>query len=157
MSEQDSRRQRIVDDFLTKLGGIEVGNEFRTDAGKALFAGWIPELGTDKGDPELAIALIVGEDTVTWSGMKSLITLPIEIHALAKAQSRTESWLEVEALVADVKQAIEVEDELLGGLLTWRLMRGATRTRPRESGSLMVGAQLDYEVRYAESWGAPEA
>jgi len=153
----ESRRQRIVETFLSMLGSIEVSNDFRTDAGRALYCGFIPELGTEKGDPDFAVALIVGDDVITSStGGKKFITLPIEIHILAKA-TRVDSWLKVEAGIADVKQAIEVDDEFLGGLLTSRLEPGSTSTRPRESGSLMVGAQIDYEARYAESWGAPEA
>lgn len=157
MSDQeDPRRQRIVEVFLSNLGGISVEEGFRTDAGLNLYCGAVPELGTEKGDPELALALIIGEDVITWAGLKAFITLPIGIHILAKG-TRAESWLTVEAALADVKKANELEDEFLGGLLTSRLKRGSTNTRPRESGSLMVGAQIDYEARYAESWGAPEA
>lgn len=156
MAEEDSRRQRIVEDFLGKLGGITVDEGFRTDAGTALYCGWLPELGTEKGDPELALAVIVGEDVITWAGLKAFITMPIEVHILAKG-TRVDAWLRVEAGLADVKQGLELDDEFLGGLLASRLKRGNTRTRPRESGSLMVGAQIDYEARYAEAWGAPEA
>lgn len=154
---EDPRRHRIVAAFAGQLEEITIENGFRTDAGLALYVGMIPELGGDeKGDPDLALALIIGEDVITWSGLKAFITVPIETHILAKG-TRLESWLRVEAALADVKKASELEDEFLGGLLTSRLKRGSTKTRPRESGSLMVGAQIDYEARYAEAWGAPEA
>jgi len=69
----------------------------------------------------------------------------------------------VEDALADIKEAVEVEDRSLGGLLIGGrnnpegLQRGTTEPFERRSGSEVVGALITYACRYAEAWGQPEA
>lgn len=154
MSEP-SRRRRVVEWFLNHLEDITIANGFRTDAGLALYVGMIPTLGTEKGDPSIAIAVLIGEEEVRNSGTKFFISLPIDVHALRVGNNAT-AWLDVEDAIADVKRGVE-QDPYLDGLLPGGLDRGATATHEREAGSLLVGARVRYVATYGEAWGQPEA
>jgi hypothetical protein len=147
-----TRRQAILDALSTRLGAIQVAMGFATDAGQTVLLGEVPNLGPD--DPAVVLALLVGDDTSKYQGAQLLIRLPVHIAIVANADL-AESWKTVEAAIGDVKQAIELEDRTLGGLLKSELERGTTRTLPREQGSTVVGAAVAYFCSYAELWGTP--
>ena len=151
-AEAVSRRQRILDWFRTQLETITRANGFRTDAGAAIYLGGIPELGPD--EPDVAIALTVEPDEPSVDLKHVVIRLPLEIHALAKG-SMNEPWTAIEAVLSDIKEAIEQQDRTLGGLVLNRIERGQTQTIPRQAGSLTVGVTIGYIAPYKERWGNP--
>lgn len=85
---------------------------------------------------------------------KLLIAWPISIQAVAKADLEN-VWLTIEAVVSDIKKAVELSDRTLGGLVEQHLQRGSTRTLPREPGTTTIGASVLYVANYSETWGAP--
>ena len=64
-------------------------------------------------------------------------------------------WILIEAMLGDVKRAMELSDRTLGGLVQRQIERGATRILPRESGARTVGVMVPYVVPFTERWGAP--
>ncbi len=144
-------RQAILAAFLAAVREITIAHGFATDAGDKVFLGETAQLGED--DPDQAIALVVDDDEARSPGYV-FVTLPIVVQALAKADL-DEPWLAVEALLGDLKRAIEQTDRTLGGLLKSELQRGSTRTLPREPGSTTVGASITYHCEYVEVWGQP--
>lgn len=149
----DARRQRILEALKTRIEAIQIVNGFRTDAGGRVFLHEDPQFGEE--DPTTAIAIVVGDDEPYWHAEQVAIRLPIEFRALAKADLE-EPWKAAEAVLADLKQAIELEDRTLGRLIKPNLERGTTRTIPREVGSEYVGVGITYHSTYTERWGAPE-
>lgn len=147
-----SQRRDILEAVLARLGTILTSNGFATDAGGTLFLGAVPELGPD--DPSVAVAIIVGDDAVTFQGENMFIALPLHIAAVAKADL-DEPWIAVEDVLSDIKKAIELTDRTLGGLVQRQLLRGTTRTVPRDPGSLTVGVAVEYRAPYREAWGNP--
>lgn len=137
------RRQAIVEAFRSRLQAIEIGPVFLNET---------PTLGPD--DPAIALAVLIGDDTPRFQGERILLTLPVEIQILAKADL-DEPWLAVERTLGEVKKGIELADRTLGGAVLRQIERGVTRTLPRELGSTTVGAGLTYLAPYPESWGKP--
>ena len=148
----DSTRQQIIDAVKARLEAIRQGATFQTDAGYVVYVNESPALGPD--DPDTAIAVAIGDDIPQWHGEQVLLTLPMEINAVASDQIR-DAWRAVEPVLADIKRAIELEDRFLGGLLKYRLSRHSTRTLPRDEGSTTVGVGITYHFEYAEVWGQP--
>jgi len=147
-----SNRSEILDIVTARLQGIRVTNGYATDAGRSLFLGEASSLGPD--DPSSAVAIVIGEDTPTYQGEQVLIRLPLTIAALAKADLDA-PWSTLEAILGDIKRAIEVADRRMGGRLKAPLTRGTTRTLPRETGSTTVGIGITYWISYQEVWGTP--
>lgn len=150
----DAKRHRIVAYAADALSGIAIEKGFRTDAGQSLFVGFVPQLGEDDGDA--AIALVVGPDQIVRTGEKVLINLPLVVYAIAKLSLGASAWMGIEMMLADIKQALEIEDRSWGRLLAPFLERGQTVTLEREPGSLVLGASITYIAPYTERWGAPE-
>src|SRR3990167_4114681 len=146
-----TKREAILAELLLRLSAITIAHGYATDAGDQVFLGESPQLGED--DPSQGLALVVEDDEVNSKGYV-FITLPIAVQALAKADLDT-PWLAIEAILGDVKRAIELEDRTLGGLLKSELRRGSTRTLAREPGSTTVGEGITYRCEYVESWGNP--
>lgn len=137
------------------LGRLEVITRragFTTDAGRQVYLNEAPPLGPD--DPEVAIAIAVNDDEPGHQAEKIVIRLPLEIHALARADLER-PWLAVERVLGDIKRAMELPDRTVGGLVLRQFERGTTRTLEREEGSSTVGAAVTYIFPYAELWGAP--
>ncbi|HMJ88146.1 MAG TPA: hypothetical protein VK504_33445 [Vicinamibacterales bacterium] len=147
-----SRRQQIVEVFRTRLQAIRLISGFETDAGALVLLGETPELGTD--DPDQVIAIVVDDELPSHQGENVASMLPIVIAALAKADL-DEPWLAVEAVLGDIKKAVELEDRTLGGLVPARIQRGPTRTMTREAGSVTVGVAIEYRAPLVERWGNP--
>jgi hypothetical protein len=145
-------RQLIIEALRDRLKVIEVANGFTTDAGRALFLGETPELG--EGDPDAAIAMVIREDDVRYQGMNLMIGLPVSIQALVKV-SLDQPYLLIEALLGDIKRAVELEDRTLGGLVKRQIQRGVTRTMEREPGSTTAGVSILYVCPYTEVFGDP--
>lgn len=149
----DYRRKQILEVLLARLQVIHTSHGYATDAGQALYLGETPELGPD--DPSEAIAVVVLDDEPRWQGEGLLLRLPINIQGLARADLE-KPWLTVEAVLGDIKRAIEQEDRTLGKLVNHPgLERGSTQTLPRADGSLTVGAGITYSGWYREGWGNP--
>lgn len=153
MTATASRRQAILVEMLARVSEITQQNGFNTDAGLTPFLGEKVSLD-DPSDPEIAICLVVRDDFPGRSMQNILVTLPIEIQAIAKADINS-PWLTVESLLTDIKRAVELEDRTLGGYAQSYIERGQTRTLQREVGATTVGASITYLVPYAEAWGAP--
>lgn len=155
---QTSIRQQLIELVKARLEAIAAGQSsadgvtFATDAGENVFVNETPALGPD--DPAMAIAVVIGEDSVSRTGEHAVIELPMEIHALARADL-DEPWKASEAVLADIKRAMELADRSFGNRLRPRMERGSTRTLEREEGSTTVGVGITYLFPYIEQWGAP--
>lgn len=147
-----TRRQAILETFRERLQVVRKVDGFQTDAGDHVFLGAAPELG--EGDPDEAFAVVVLDDEVRYTGEHLAVLLPVGIAAVAKADC-DEPWLAIEALLWDIKQAIETDDRSFSGLLAERFERGPTQTLPREPGSTTVGVMVTYRAPYNEVWGHP--
>jgi hypothetical protein len=143
-------RQAILEELLARLQTIRRDDGYQTDAGATVFLYETPQLGPD--DPNEAIALIPRDDVPSDQGGEVLTVLPIDIQALAKADT-DETGTTVEAVRADIRQAIESGDRTLGGLLTRELVRGRTRTVPRDAGVTTVRVGTEYSATYLDAWG----
>lgn len=152
MAPATSRRQRIIEWFLGQLQTIATSGGFATNAGATVYCGFVPELGPD--DPLVAIALTVGPDEPSVNMEHVFVRLPIRIHALASA-SASAPWEAAEAVLRDIKEAIETNDRTLGKLLPRQLERGQTETFERRSSSQTTGIKITYWAPYAEQWGGP--
>lgn len=146
------KRRQILEALRDRLLAISTADGFATDAGQLVFLNETPALGPD--DPTVAIAMLVGEDTVKFQGDRFLIDLPVDIQALAKADL-DQPWVAVESVLGDIKRAMELEDRTLGRLVQQQLERGTTRTMEREPGSAYVGVEIRYTAPYREEWGEP--
>jgi hypothetical protein len=151
-----SKRLNALGVLRGRLQAITIANGFNTDAGKAVFLGELPVLGED--DPAQAIAIVVGPDEIGHQGEKLVVNLPVDVQALVPADA-DDPWTSVEAIVSDIKRAVEIDSDPnrdLGRILIRQgLERGSTRPLDRESGSGYVGAAVTYRVTFSEVWGAP--
>jgi hypothetical protein len=134
---------------VSRLAAITVAGGFNTDAGRAIYLGLTPQLGPN--DPDVALAIVPGDEEPRWQGLKGQVAWPIEIQAVAK-DDLDDPWTLVEALLEDIKRAMETPDRKIAG---WDMTRGRTRTLEREAGTTVVGAGITYVVAYAETWGHP--
>jgi hypothetical protein len=153
----DARRQQFLEVLLARLEAITQANGFTTDAGEHVYLGFAPAVGPD--DAPQAIAVIVGDDEPGYQGENVSYRLPIEVQAIAAvpAGQQDQPWLTVEAMLRDIKRAVEKPDRKFGGLLNVGrgLERGPTRTLPREAGSTAVGLSVTYFAPMSEAWGEP--
>lgn len=147
-----TKRQDILEALRARLQAITRIGGYATDAGALVFLGEQPDLGPD--DPDVALAIGVGDDEPGHQGEHVFIRLPLEIQAIAKA-SLDEPWLTIEAVIGDIKKAVEQSDRTLGGYVKRQIERGVTRTLAREPGSTTVGVGITYVAPYVEVWGAP--
>jgi hypothetical protein len=147
-----TRRQLILEALKARVEAIRIAAGFATDAGLSVFLGERPALGPD--DPETAIAIVAFDDVVRAQGNKLFMAIPVGICAIAKADLDA-PWVAIEAVLGDIKTAIELSDRTLGDLLRANFERGSTRTLDRETGSTTVGAMVTYELQYSETWGRP--
>ncbi len=147
-----SVRQSILTELISRLSGIAVVNGYQTDSGAVVYDGQTPSLA--EGDPEQALAVVVGGETLGYQGENVLVLLSVVVHALLRADV-DQPTLASEAVIADVKKAVEV-DHNLGGILQPRgLERGETTAARREQGSEFVAATVEYRFRFVERWGQP--
>lgn len=168
-----SKRELILGVVKRRLQRITRFNGFETDAGKTVFLGFAPAMGPD--DPTAAIAIRVGDDEPGKQQERVAITLPIEIQALADSSRETDPWMKVEEVLADVKRAFELTQELeaeqlletelrfvretatgrYASLLNGFIDRGQTLTLERPDGSTVIGTAVIYRLPYSEAWGVP--
>lgn len=147
-----SRRQQIVEALKARLEAITIANGFDTNVGTTIYVGESPDLGPD--DADTAIAIVVGDEEPQFQGEHVYLELPISIQAIAKA-NLDESWLNVEAVIGDIKRAVELADRTLGGLVKRQIVRGPVRALHREPGNTTVGASVTYIAPFTEVWGSP--
>lgn len=147
-----SRRQQILGAFVERLQRIMIANGYQTDVGQLVFIGERPVLGP--ADPAASLDVVVAADEPGYQGENVFVSLPVSVHAVVRADA-SKAWETVEAVIADIKMAIEIDHEL-GGLLIQRgLERGPVEPRDREAGDEIVGAGVQYTLKYMEKWGAP--
>jgi hypothetical protein len=147
-----SNRQEILEVLQARLAAIQIANGFQTDAGLHVFTHETPDLGPD--DPEQAVAMVVGEDEPFFQGEQVFLKMPVEMQAVVKADLDT-PYVTVEAILADIKKAIELPDRTLGKRIRHQIERQSTRTLLREPGSETVGVGITYVCPYTEVWGNP--
>lgn len=145
-----SARLDILNEIRTRLALIRIANGYNTNAGALIFLGEKVTLGSS--DPEQALAIEVRDDEPGHQGMNVVTVLPIEIQAIVKDTVAT-PILAVENVIADIRKAIETDQDLGGLALAQRgLMRGQTRVIPREEGLTTMGAGCEYQIHFAEKW-----
>lgn len=147
-----SRRQEILAKFVERLEQIQVAFGFQTDVGQLVFIGERPVLGPN--DPDASIDVVVGADEPGYQGENVFVTLPVTVRAIAKATNAT-AWSTIEAIISDIKTAIETDHDLSGLLVARGLERGPVEPRDREAGDEIVAAGISYSLKYTEQWGAP--
>ena len=150
-----SKRQQILAEFVNRLYEITIANGFQTDAGQLVFIGERPVLGPS--DPDASIDVVVSTDDPGFQGEKVFVTLPVTVRAVVRVDSVNGAtpWGTVEAVIADIKKAIETDHDLSGLLVQRGLERGPVEPRDREPGDEIVGAGVQYNLKYTEQWGAP--
>ncbi len=144
-----STRQLILAEITDRVETIRVASGFQTDAGAAVYVGEVPELGPD--DPDVAIAIVARDESPREN---DIVEWPILLAAVTKVASPSAASGAIEAILADVKAAIETPgDQTLGGLVKW-IARGGRSAIPREAGSLTAGALIPYTVTFIDRWGS---
>ncbi len=138
-------RTLILEAAQARLVLILRASGYATDAGQCVFAGEITAIGPD--DPEQAISVVLGIDTPG----RPLTQVPIQISALARADI-DEPWLAAEAILGDIRTAMETTDRTLGGLVK-TMEKGSVQPYPREPGSTVVGVTITYLATYVDWWG----
>ena len=177
-----SKRLLAIQDLAARLAFITMANGFSSDAGLNIYLGRLPKLGPD--DPPAALAVFLDADqppdggTYTTGGtVRSRV--PIVVHALARVASNQSPLVVFEGLIADIKQAAEIEGndpnhpESLAGAWVQRYLgvvagsppspvtlakgfeRGETRVHFAEGGSEITGASVEYLMFLEEQWGRP--
>jgi hypothetical protein len=147
-----SNRSEVLSAFLERLQAITVAGGYSCDVGGGLTIGEVLRLGRD--DAAAALLVLVGDSNVKFQGEQILIDLPVTVLMMADAGPGG-AWAQTEALLADVKRAVETSDRRLGRRLREELRRGAERSMDREPGSATVGITITYWLAYAEVWGNP--
>lgn len=156
-----SRRQSILAEAQRRLALILTAGGFQTDAGATVFLGERGVLGDDDGDS--AIALVPGDEdlednaSVGAAAGTVVVGLRLQVEALALRTASRGAQATIEALIADIKTAMEATPLDFGGLLLRSLQRLPTRALPRQQGSQTVGAAVGYAVWYLEVLGDPNA
>lgn len=148
-----SKRQRILEAFKTRLQTIAIADGFETDIGTKVLINETPKFGPHDS---AAVVVIPGDDRIVgnFQGEYANLMLPVEIHIVGLADIDN-AGVRIEQILSDVKRAIETEDRKLGNLVNHQIVRGQTRTIPRESGSEVVGSVITYDAQYRELWGDP--
>lgn len=157
-----TKRQAALEELFARAALIRKASGYASDCGQAIYFGINAQLGPD--DPAEAIGISVGDDRVrdeSGSGVDDGLTyieLPVQFAALASVeQLKSEAWRRVEAVLGDIKRAVEFGDRSLSGLLVKPLQRGPTRTMRAEAGSGTLGVSVQYVLAYVETFGDPEA
>ena len=147
-----SVRSAAIVVLRTRLEAILVTGGFSTDAGQLVLLGEQPTLGAD--DPEASIAIVPQEDETGYQGENVVVTVPVEVQAIVKADA-ADPWLTVEAIIGDIKRAVETDHDLDSNLIPRGLTRGSTVPLDREEGTTFVGVAVTYRLQMKEQWGAP--
>lgn len=153
-----STRRLVIEAVQDRLQLI-LKPAYNTDAGRNVYLGEAPGMGPD--DPAEVIAVVVGDEELGHQGENIVVTLPVDVQAIVKVSSGAlvppdEPYVVLEAMIEDIKRAIEQSDRTLGDLLLPRgLTRGGVRSLAREPGSEFVGAAVQYRATFGEKWGTP--
>ena len=159
-----SKRETALLDLRDRLAWITVPHGYNSDAGQNISMGEVITLGPD--DPPAALSIVVGQDSPTVDGGVVRSTVPVEVQAFVPTDIDA-PVVALERLIADIKQAVEIEgndqnatgdpsiDRALTGTLPLGLTRGTTRPIPREEGSSVVGVSVGYLLAIEERWGQP--
>ena len=152
-----SVRQAALAVLLSRVELISVANGYQTNAGEHISVAETVTLGPD--DPEASIAVLVSPSAPGHEMENIVVELPLEVAAVVRegsavlAEFGRYSWFTVEAILADIKRAVEQDRNLAGTVMEFK--RGPERPFDREPGSEFVGAGVEYVLRYVERWGQP--
>jgi hypothetical protein len=136
-----------------RLAQIATSNGYETNAGALVFIGEVVIVG--ESDPDSALGIVIGDDSLGPQGERVVSSIPIEIQALVKVVD-DQPLVTVESVIADIKKAVEQQDRTLGGLLINRgLERRQTKVAPRDPNIPYAAATVGYEMQMFEPWGAP--
>ncbi len=149
-----SKRTLIIAAVAARLGEIQVENDFNTDAGLSVLFGDGPVFGPD--DPPAVLSIVVETDQPgRHQGENVTAMFGFEVQAIVKVDIQHPT-LAMEAMVEDVKRAIETEDRSFDGLAVRNsLKRGQTRVIDRPAGGEYCGLGVQYQCVVAEEWGNP--
>lgn len=147
-----SARQTAIATVKTRLALILKASGYQTDAGKLVFLGEAPVLGPD--DPDAALAVVVRDDEVKYVGENVFSKIAVDVQAIVRA-STVDPHATIEAIISDIKKAIETDHNLTGAVVPKGLTRGETRPLDRQDGSEFVGVQVRYFLELIEKWGTP--
>lgn len=147
-----SARQDIIDEVRGRLSGILVADGFQTNAGQNVLVGMVPSFSPD--DPTQAIALLIDKDEPSYQGEAVVIRVPLVVHACVRADV-SDPCVAAEAVIADIKKAIETDHDLGKLALARGLERGVVSAAIREQGSEYVAGSVEYRITYREVWGNP--
>ncbi len=155
------KRRAAIAVVLARLAAITKAAGYSCDAGNKIVIGERPVFGPD--DETSLLAIVPGDTVEDWQGEHVVYTLPVNVAAVVfvEGEEETAAWLAVEALLADIKRAVELGDDQdprrnLGGILVAEgLSRGSTRTIARPEGAQYVGAAVEYRMLLTELWGNP--
>jgi hypothetical protein len=142
--------------FVARLETIDGTGAYLTNAGRSIIVGAEPNLG--ESDVTEGIVLQVGADLIEWVQEHCRIQLPLLVQLVAKVESLEASMAaqdRLEALLHDVKVAVETADRRLGLGAKLNLSRWTTAPLERQPGSEYVGVVIEYRVGYSEKWGEP--
>lgn len=147
-----SNRQDALAEMKSRCEEILVDNGFQTDAGQLVFFGERPVLS--ESDPEAAIGIQPSGETRKYNGEQAVVTLTVDLVAHVKVEA-DDAGGTLEALIADIKKAVEIDRDLGGTVVNRGLEGGDTRPLEREPGSNFVGAVVSYVLTFPEVWGNP--
>lgn len=175
-----SKRVLAIQDLQARLSFIKASNGFSSNAGETIFLGKLPKIGPS--DPPSALGIFLDEDQPDETGVYTKggmvrCKVPIWIYAVARMADKDQPLLVYEGLIADIKQAVEIEgndpahpeghawrDRYLGVIagappspatLSRGFERGQTQVHFAEGGSTIIGASIQYLMFLEEKWGQP--
>jgi len=149
-----SKRQDIFVNLRARLAEIQVANGYNTDAGLHILMGEVPHETLD--DAAASLAVTVRDDEPGSQLEQVVVTLAVQVHGTMKVLDTAAPLDSIEALVADIKTAVEQPDRTLGGTLVARgITRGSTQVFERSAGSEVVAVAVTYNLVFAEAWGNP--
>lgn len=152
MSEQ-SISERISVAMKARMEDITVDNGYHTDAGHRV------ELGTTflDDDETVVLSVLSGDEESELSGYPRIAN-DLQVHVDGHITHNGEdSDVRAQRLIADVKRAgLRFDDRTLGGLCRSVEPFGRSVEYP-EDGSTYVSIRVTFNVRYYDTYGAPNA
>jgi hypothetical protein len=160
-----SKRFAALSDLRSRLAFIQKAKGHTSDAGLNVHMGEI--VTYPPGDPESAISVVVSPSTPDQSDSRILSKVSVQIQAFVPADA-ADHLLILEGILGDIKEAVEIEedasiDRFLGSVVDGKpygttpkgVNRGSEIHYPRQEGSTVVGAAVEYILTFEEYWGNP--
>lgn len=155
-----SNRQLAIAELRRRLRLIRTTAGYQTDVGESVLLCERPSFGPD--DPTAVLNMAVLDDEYTYQGENVSAVVPVRCEAIVKADA-DDPWVTVEAVIADIKTAVETDWDLTDPtvsppkrrLIQNGLSRQGVVPLEREEGSEFVGAGVVYLLHMKEKWGDP--